>query len=267
MTDLLTQAEEAPVKATTGNVMIALRTRYAAPEFAFFEEVGDSGSSSRVYADGVAINMWASRGYAITGFEVKVSRSDWLRELKQPEKSEPILTKCDFWYLVAPEEVYVPDEVPPPWGILAFKNGKLFEKRKAPKLEPKAITRAFVAQMFRRSHDREEKDISHRIAKALADDRATMTKRIEEEVKRQTRSLRDKCEKWDALLKEIGEPNWTSDESIRQAIKVVLRAGVVGSYSGISDLLQKMRWATKSLEEASAMFLPEETTLNSKSAK
>lgn len=260
MTDLLTiEPEGTPVKATTGNVMIALRTRYAAPEYAFFEEVGDSGSSSRVYADGVAINMWASRGYAITGFEVKVSRSDWLRELKQPEKSEPILTKCDFWYLVAPEDVYVPDEVPSSWGILAFKNGKLFEKRKAPKLEPKAITRAFVAQMFRRSHAKEEKDISNRVAKALADDRAAMTKRIEEEVKRQTRLLREKGDKWDNFLKEIGEPTWTSSEQVTEAVKVVMKAGVTGSYGGLSELLRKLRWASDAIEKAGTIFLSEDT--------
>lgn len=258
MADLLTQASEpAPVKATTANVTLALRERYSAPEFSFFEEVGDSGSSSSVYADGVAINMWASRGYAITGFEVKVSRSDWLRELKQPEKSEPILTKCDFWYLVAPDEVYLADEVPPSWGILSFKNGQLREKRKAPKLEPKPITRAFVAQMFRRGNGKEERDISNRIAKELAADRERMQKRVAEEVKSQTRMLREKGEKWDTFLKELGEPTWTNDEEVRRAVKAVMKAGVTGAHSGVADLLQRMQWATQRLEEAAAMFAPE----------
>jgi len=252
MTTQIIQTELAE-KPTTPIVMAALRERYCAPEFAFFEEVGDAGSSSRVYADGVAINMWASRGYSITGFEVKVSRSDWLRELKQPEKSEPVLTKCDYWFLVAPDDVFVPDEVPPSWGILSFKDGKLREKRKAPKLEPKAITRAFVAQMFRRAHEKEERDISGRVQRALADDRAAMERRIEERVKQQTRQLREEAAKWEKVCSAVGE-QWIHDETLIAAIKVVMKSGVVGTYSGLESLLRSARGITKSLEQYADIF-------------
>jgi hypothetical protein len=256
MTDLLSHIPEKKVSAavTTGAIMVALRERFCAPEFSFFEEVGDSGSSSGVYADGVAINMWASRGYAITGFEVKASRSDWIRELKKPEKSEPILSKCDYWHLVAAEGVYQDDEVPVNWGILNFKDGKLREKRKAPKLEPKEITRAFVAQMFRRGHAKEERDISARVAKALQADRDAYQKRVDEAVTRKTRELREKADKWEHFVKEVGEHEWVVAEDVVQAVKAVQKAGVTGTYHGISDLLQKMRWSLKSLEEAHATF-------------
>lgn len=256
MTDLLT-APAPQIKPTTPLITAALRERFCAPEFAFFEEVGDAGSSSRVYADGVAINMWASRGYALTGFEVKASRSDWLRELKQPEKSEPILTKCDFWYLVAPDEVYQIDEVPVSWGILSFKDGKLREKRKAPKLDPKPITRAFVAQMFRRAHDKEERDITHRIAKALAEDRAAMEKRIDSEVQSRTRSLREEAQKWKDVCEQIGEREWLSSEQVVAAVKVVLKSNVTSTYGGLAELQRKLRYMSKDIDAAVALFLPE----------
>jgi hypothetical protein len=254
VTDLLQPLQPKPKSAavTTGAIMVALRERYCAPEFAFFEEVGDSGSSSGVYADGVALNMWYSRGYAITGFEVKASRSDWLRELKQPEKSEPILTKCDYWYLVAPDEAYQIDEVPSSWGILSFKEGKLREKRKAPKLEPKPITRAFVSQMFRRGHAKEERDISDRVAKAIQDDRNAMQKRIDEAVKYKTRELQEKANKWDHFVKEVGDHEWVAAEDVVRAVKAVQRAGITGTYSGLNELLHRMRYSVKSLEEAAA---------------
>jgi hypothetical protein len=256
VTDLLEPLQPKPKSAavTTGAIMVALRERFCAPEFAFFEEVGDSGSGSAVYADGVAINMWASRGYAITGFEVKASRSDWLRELKQPGKSEPVLSKCDYWYLVAPDGVYKDDEIPISWGVLDFKDGKLREKRKPPKLEPKPVTRAFVAQMFRRGHGKEERDISDRVNKALQDDRLKMQQRIDEAVKYKTRELREKAEKWELFVKEVGEHEWVSAPDVVRAVKAVQVAGVTGTYSGINDLLQKMRWSLKSLEEAAAAF-------------
>lgn len=256
--DLATGDQRPLARPTTALVTAALRERFCQPEFAFFEEVGDSGSGSRVFADGVAINMWASRGYAITGFEVKVSRSDWLRELKQPEKSEPILTRCDYWYLVAPDDVYLADEVPVSWGILSFKDGKLREKRKPPKLEPKPITRAFVAQMFRRGSTRESREIESLVDKARAADRAAMASRIEEEVKRRTRRLEDEAAKWSRLLETIGCSEWEPPETVIPAVKLVLDSGVVGTYSGIGEAARYLRAATERVEKAVSAISPTE---------
>lgn len=256
MTDLLSQLPAKPVSAavTTGAIMVALRERFCSPEFSFFEEVGDSGSGSGVYADGVAINMWASRGYAITGFEVKASRSDWLRELKKPEKSEPILSKCDYWYLVAAEGVYQDDEVPVNWGILSFKDGKLREKRKAPKLEPKEITRAFVAQMFRRGHAKEERDISARVAKALQSDRDAYQKRVDEAVARKTRELKEQADKWAKLSKEISGHEWLSADDVINAVRAVQKAGVLGTYRGLDSVAQNLRQALREVEDGLKHF-------------
>jgi hypothetical protein len=241
----------------TIEVTAALRERFAPPEFALFEEVGDSGSSSRVYADGVAINMWASRGYAIHGFEVKVSRSDWLRELKQPDKAEPIITKCDHFWLVAPDEVYQIDEVPPSWGILGFKDGKLREKRKAPALDPKPITRAFVAQMFRRSSDREVRNIQDLIDKALRDERAKINARIEEGVKYKTRELNELAAKWKRVEEACGE-RWLSDLEVIEAVKIVMKSDVCSTYSGLREISQRLLHAHERIEKAFAHLKVEE---------
>jgi len=46
------------------------------------------------------MDLWPSGGLEIHGHEVKVSRSDWLRELKEPEKRpsssvrEPLVGWC-----------------------------------------------------------------------------------------------------------------------------------------------------------------------------
>jgi len=62
--------------------------------------------------------MYRSAGRAIHGFEMKVSRQDWLKELKQPEKSESLLRFCDTWSLIASTESIVHDgELPPLWGF------------------------------------------------------------------------------------------------------------------------------------------------------
>jgi hypothetical protein len=63
-------------------VHAALAKKYPAPEYATFFEVRDAaGFDSKRSADVITVATWPSRGLAIHGFEVKCSRSDWLREL------------------------------------------------------------------------------------------------------------------------------------------------------------------------------------------
>lgn len=250
MSDATSKARE---MVKTSDVMVALRERYCQPEFAFFEEVGDAGSRSRVYADGVAINMWASRSYALSGFEVKVSRSDWLRELKQPNKAEPIIIRCDHFYLVAPDDVYLPDEVPPSWGILSYKDGALREKRKAPLLEAKPITREFVAQMFRRAHVNETADIKKHVDKALADERASIQRRIDDAVKYKLRELQRDADKWTEVEKAVGK-TWMESAEVVLAVKAVLAAGVTGTWSNMQLLVDNLRHASERVSKAVEPF-------------
>lgn len=62
----------------------------------------------------------------VHGFEVKVSRSDWLREHRTHEgpfafgwKSYPWGRYCTHWWLVVPhKDIMRPDELPDGWGLL-----------------------------------------------------------------------------------------------------------------------------------------------------
>jgi hypothetical protein len=73
---------------TAAEVRAALMNRYCAPEWAtFFEVANSTGGGAVRSADAVAMSLYPSRGLRLHGFEIKVSRSDWLHELKQPDKS------------------------------------------------------------------------------------------------------------------------------------------------------------------------------------
>lgn len=75
---------------TAAGLLTLLAKRYPDPEYALLTQVADqTGWRSRI-ADAVAIGCWKSRGLYIHGFEIKVSRSDWLFERKHPEKAETI---------------------------------------------------------------------------------------------------------------------------------------------------------------------------------
>ena len=106
-------------------IYAALRARYCAPEHAlFFEVANGTGSNIRRYADAVAMNLFPSRGLTLSGFEVKVSKHDWRRELKSPHKAEEGIFKyCDHWWVVAPSGIVGKDELPSTWGLLEFSDG------------------------------------------------------------------------------------------------------------------------------------------------
>jgi len=154
--------------SATADICAMLKVRYPTPEWALFFEVADAtGSSGRRYADAVAMNMFPSRGLAINGFEVKVYRSDWLRELKDPLKSAAVQQFCDFWWVVADKDVVKEEEVPEAWGFIERHGAKLFQVKKAPKLEARPITRSFAASMIRRAGEADDEAINARVNVAV----------------------------------------------------------------------------------------------------
>jgi hypothetical protein len=142
-----------PVSAA--DVRRALRVRFDAPTFAIFDEVGNAtGTHCRRHADAVAIGLWPSRGLDIHGIEIKVSRYDWLKELKQPEKADAIAQYCDRWWIaVGADNIVQPGELPTNWGLLVLSGGKLICKSEAPKLEPTGTPRAFLAALLRKAQE------------------------------------------------------------------------------------------------------------------
>ena len=94
----VTKRPEAP-ELSSADLVERLRRRHEGDEWAFFAELrGGTGFIRDSRLDGLAMNLWPSRGLEVHGFEVKVSRGDWLRELKNPAKAEVLLRFCDrFW--------------------------------------------------------------------------------------------------------------------------------------------------------------------------
>lgn len=179
--DLLTPEPTAAVSTPT--VYALLRKRHEGNEWVLLEEVAPATGGGTRYADAIAINLWASRGHAIIGFEVKTERSDWLRELKQPEKAEPIIKFCDHWNIVAPKGIVKDGELPPNWGLLEVRGSSLVQAVPARRLEPAPVTRAFFASLVRRAFEQVD-----RRARALVDrELVAASKREDETVERRVK--------------------------------------------------------------------------------
>lgn len=98
------------------------------------------------------MSLYPSRGLELHGLEIKVSRNDWLRELKDPSKAEEIARHCDRWWLVVGDAAIVqPGELPPTWGLLVPRGKALVVKTEAPPLTdgPGPLTRPFLAAILR----------------------------------------------------------------------------------------------------------------------
>jgi hypothetical protein len=138
----------------------ALRKEYPLPQYAVLYEVANGmGATMSGYADAIVMGLFPSRGLHIHGFEIKMSRPDWLRELKNPAKAEGVAKYCDyFWLLVSEEGIASKDEVPPTWGMYLL-SGKHLEVVKKPKKLP-AIPpdRTFMGAMLRRANEMADRE-------------------------------------------------------------------------------------------------------------
>ena len=138
-----------------------------------FEVADATGSLSRRWADAVSMEFWPSKGCEITGYEIKVSRSDWLSEMNAPEKSQAVSQFCDRWYLVSPKGVLGIDELPKTWGHIVATEDKLRTAIKAPKRETEGVDRYFMASLMRsivRKYS-DHKLMEEKIRKAREDER------------------------------------------------------------------------------------------------
>lgn len=138
------------------NVFDLLQKRYPISEYALMAEVRDkAGFSASRSADYIAVNLWPSRGLSVNGIELKSFRSDWLSELKKPQKAENIFQYCDyFWLLTTDDTIAKIEEIPESWGWLCIKGEKIFTKKEAPKLAPIPISRHFFAAALKRAVDK-----------------------------------------------------------------------------------------------------------------
>lgn len=159
------------VKFTEREMLDYLHDRYSqtnpgnGPRYAVAEHVKNrAGFDAGRIADFIAVDCWPTGGIELHGHEVKVSRSDWLHELKQPEKAEAFKRHMHRWWLVVPDASIVKaGELPEGWGLLTLSKytipgwGKhptthghrLRARTKAPKLTPDPLPIEMLATLMR----------------------------------------------------------------------------------------------------------------------
>ena len=131
-----------------------LRRLYPANRYALLEEVANGTGFAGRYADAVALCLWPSDYHRLHGFEIKASRSDWLRELKNPRKSEAVAKYCDTWTLLSWTDVAREEEIPKGWRWWFWDGKKIRKALRGQGWDPlhrPQWSKDFVAAMVRRA--------------------------------------------------------------------------------------------------------------------
>lgn len=144
-----------PVKFTERHMLDLLQARYDVPYGNGNRWVGaehvrsHAGFDARRTADYISMDLWPSKGLQLHGHEVKVSRSDWLTELRDPSKADEFKRYMDRWWLVVPDRSIVRDDLPDGWGLMDVSAGRLRVVVQAPKLDPLPVPKHLLATMLR----------------------------------------------------------------------------------------------------------------------
>ena len=179
-------------KYPTADLVDLLRKKYPAPAFSVLEQVRScTGYAKDIRTcDAMVMSLYPSRGVHLSGFEIKVSRSDWARELKQPAKAEVFQPLCHYWYLLTGSEaVAQADEIPQTWGWMVKKNGALKLMKEAPFNPNPKLDHYFLASVFR--------TVTEGHVTTKESNRAVREARAE--------GVKAGAARYDELLKELGE--------------------------------------------------------------
>lgn len=133
---------------TAEDLVKLLAARHAEAVFVAECKMGESWGSGARRLDAWAMpKSWSP--WTTIGYEVKVSRSDFLRD----DKWHAYLPVCHELYFVCPPKLIDPKELPESVGLLVASGQRLVTKRKALRREPdpKAINRLMSYVLMSRS--------------------------------------------------------------------------------------------------------------------
>lgn len=210
-----------------------LRFKFPATECVLIEEVSDASGFSRSRSlDYMTIQLWESRGLAVTGIEKKTNRSDWLKELKNPQKQENHFKYCDYFYLLTDKEgVAKLDEIPETWGWYHINDKQILKTMKAaPKQTPVQIPKSFMCAMMRRAADKTNFIHKESIQQEIENASYLKTERRNYEMERKAKQYDDLIDQVKQFEEASGvkiADRWGDQpKKIGEAVRLILHHGV-----------------------------------------
>jgi hypothetical protein len=206
-------------------------------------------------ADAIAFGLWPSTGHVIHGFEIKISRADWLRELKDPWKGEAFAKFCDYWWIVAADPAIVhPGELRDGFGLMVPNRSSLkpiCHAKERSDVTP--VDRGLLSAILKRA------------AGASTEERNESFQRGVEQGKSQALSdydhVKSRAELLEKRIKDFEEASgvrineWRGAQKVGEAVKFVLSGGLDNQHRDlkrINDIAASIQASVASAAELSS---------------
>lgn len=254
-------------KITSSDIKLGIRSSRGAGYQTFFEVGNDTGARVSRHADAVSIGIWPSTGHQVHGFEVKISRTDFLNEMKDPAKSQAIFRYCHRWSLATPPGLVKVDELPPNWGLVTWDGGTLRTVKQAPLLTPEPLSPGFVAALVRRAGEADAALIGAAVEKAKKEWREQAAKLHDQELKRRRQGNSAEAQRALSIVEKLQADLGTDYihafevPEIVAALKIVRKMRLAGrgwdTIERLSDELMDVRKKTFEIVERIATVMDE----------
>lgn len=246
-------AGAANVKITAAHMRRGLRKHFPTGRCAIAFEVAQStGFGANRHIDAVAMDLWPSHGLGLHAIEIKVERSDWRRELKDPAKAEQLARFCQFFWVAAPPGVVPVEELPPAWGLLEGGEFGMRVVKRADKTKAEPVTPEFLAAIFRAATERSIEADESKLALAALEAKlvADYADRVKVEAERLSTNNTEDAKNWRVLVDALGiiDPKrswqhlWQSDaDQLIRVIRAVHSSGLMDAHHGLSGLRESLK--------------------------
>lgn len=242
-----------PEKWTESRVFGQLRHVWPAPAHSCIPQVRNGTGYARNRtrtADALVFSTWPSRGLWLGGVEIKVSRSDWKKELADPGKASDIAQYCHHWYVAAPEGIVPVAEVPETWGLVEVKHNTATIVKRAPLQEVKPIDMLLLCSIMRQVA---EVTVPADIVKAqIADEVAKHKDLIRQEARHPLERLQEDVDEFERASGVRIHDTWELGD-IAKAVAVIRESGsVTRALEAIRNKTVAVRRFAEQVDEALA---------------
>jgi len=242
----------------------ALSKKYPSPQYAFLTHVRNStgyGNEDGIRtADALALGLWASRGKLLEGFEIKVSRTDWLKELKEPDKAESIMKFCDCWWLViGSEDIIRTGELPHGWGLKCLQKGHIVTLQQPEfNKEVKPMSRDFLCGFMRNMSEGIERvytptvEVEKRIKESV-DARVAMEMNNRDRTFNEYQKLLERIKKFEEItgiaMSQNILSNWGNPEEFSKVVRGVMNGEHLRLKRDLGYVVQALESALKDVKD------------------
>lgn len=206
---------------------LSICAKHPPPQWVTLREVrfgtGYSDSADQ-RLDIVSLNVYPSKKFFRVAYEVKRSRSDFKKELSNPDKR--LIAEQHFnetWFVVSDTKIASTDEIPEGWGLMVLTNNGLKKTKLARQREPLPLPETFWLSALRTSIKDNSSPISY---EGNMVSEPMLRKHIDQEVKKQVKPQLDKLESEKSKLHSLQAEHRNNQGALTELFRIGAHNGV-----------------------------------------